>query len=491
MSIGDDVRLLTHGEPHRHTTYNRPVEDLIAAIDENLVGVEKFATKNRSDLITDQLIEGKVTKEVGKGLSTNDYTNLDKAKLDGLVSSHWRGVFDDVDDLDTIDTPVAGDYADIDLGTGLGIHRYIYDSGDSIWVIGSGGGGGGDVDISPESVKQLYESNANTNVFTDGDKTKLSGMATGATKNASDADLRNRATHTGTQNVSSITGLGSAATMNLLNIGTTAASARAAIGIPNVVDGATKNATDAQLRNRATHTGTQPVATITGLGTSATKNVGTSDGDVLGVGAGGWLGSASTDSYMSGYPTSLSNNITQVYRRETTDGVIPAYATGFHFAAADTWGRLRVEYSEPNAWIQGGTTDGSVGWTAKLYHSENQLDIGKTPQSARAALGLDGGGAELTYSPWTSATTLSDDYDCTRIETNVTSIVVPSGLTRDIVFLEYRKSDGGREDLYFSSNVDVGSTDTTVREGEVTIFTLLRIGTTGYKLIRMGSGYVG
>jgi hypothetical protein len=38
----------------------------------------------------------------------------------------------------------------------------------------------------------------------------------------------------------------------------------------NVADGATANASDADLRDRATHTGTQDVATITGLGTAAT-----------------------------------------------------------------------------------------------------------------------------------------------------------------------------------------------------------------------------
>jgi len=39
-----------------------------------------------------------------------------------------------------------------------------------------------------------------------------------------------------------------------------------------VADGATANATDAQLRDRSTHTGTQAVSTITGLGTIATQN---------------------------------------------------------------------------------------------------------------------------------------------------------------------------------------------------------------------------
>lgn len=44
--------------------------------------------------------------------------------------------------------------------------------------------------------------------------TKLNGIAVGATKNATDAQLRDRSTHTGTQPLSSITGAGTAAAMD-------------------------------------------------------------------------------------------------------------------------------------------------------------------------------------------------------------------------------------------------------------------------------------
>lgn len=46
------------------------------------------------------------------------------------------------------------------------------------------------------------------------DKTKLDGIAVGATQNSTDAELRDRATHTGTQSVGTISGLGTAATLN-------------------------------------------------------------------------------------------------------------------------------------------------------------------------------------------------------------------------------------------------------------------------------------
>lgn len=56
-------------------------------------------------------------------------------------------------------------------------------------------------------IKAAYEGESNTNAFTDAEKSKLAGIAENATANATDAELRNRATHTGTQDMSTITGL--------------------------------------------------------------------------------------------------------------------------------------------------------------------------------------------------------------------------------------------------------------------------------------------
>jgi hypothetical protein len=46
-----------------------------------------------------------------------------------------------------------------------------------------------------------------TEDYTPAEKTKLAGIATGATANSSDAQLRDRTTHTGTQDISTVTGL--------------------------------------------------------------------------------------------------------------------------------------------------------------------------------------------------------------------------------------------------------------------------------------------
>lgn len=87
---------------------------------------------------------------------------------------------------------------------------------------GGGGGGGGGVTnltrtLAPTSVTILSDTGTdavipaadgtNAGVFPAALHTKLAGIATGATANATDAQLRDRGTHTGTQATSTITGL--------------------------------------------------------------------------------------------------------------------------------------------------------------------------------------------------------------------------------------------------------------------------------------------
>lgn len=136
-------------------------------------------------------------------------------------------------------------------------------------------------------------------------KTKLDGIATGATANSADATLLARANHTGTQAAGTITGLAAVATSgSAADLGAgilpaarfddTAHGARAggtthaavvAAGasgfmtgadktkLDGVATGATANAADASLRDRATHTGAQATSTITGLDTALADRV--------------------------------------------------------------------------------------------------------------------------------------------------------------------------------------------------------------------------
>lgn len=138
--------------------------------------------------------------------SDENYTTLEKQKLAALEPSHYRGLYVNEATLATITSPVIGDYADVDNITG--VMRWVYDG--SAWIEQEGS-----TDITASQVKQMYEVNADTNAFTDAEKAKLGAIATGATKNASDSQLRDRSTHTGSQAHTTISGLGTAATKNV------------------------------------------------------------------------------------------------------------------------------------------------------------------------------------------------------------------------------------------------------------------------------------
>jgi hypothetical protein len=91
--------------------------------------------------------------------------------------------------------------------------------------------------------------------YTNAEKLKLDGVASGATANATNAQLRDRATHTGTQSADTVTD-------SATRIAMTPAERTKLSG---VASGATANSTDAQLRDRATHTGTQAQSTVVNL----------------------------------------------------------------------------------------------------------------------------------------------------------------------------------------------------------------------------------
>lgn len=217
-----------------------------------------------SDIILE--LSNKVDKEEGKGLSTNDFTNPLLEKLEGLEGTHWRGTFPSLEALNTgVVNPVPGDYADVD-SPGGDVVRYIWDSTDSAWVEQSGVV----APITASQVKQLYESNPNTNAYTDGDVSKLAGISAGATANQTDTFLLSRANHTGTQSISTVTGLQGALDSKVdvqQGYGLSQEDFTTAFRnkLEGVATGATANATDAQLRDRSTHTGMQPISSVTGL----------------------------------------------------------------------------------------------------------------------------------------------------------------------------------------------------------------------------------
>jgi hypothetical protein len=63
---------------------------------------------------------------------------------------------------------------------------------------------GATADQTDAEIKTAYENNTNTNAFTDAEKSKLTAIASGATVNSPDSILLSRAYHTGTQTASTI-----------------------------------------------------------------------------------------------------------------------------------------------------------------------------------------------------------------------------------------------------------------------------------------------
>lgn len=144
------------------------------------LGVVRDILNGNADEI-DQLklsVDGKVTAVPGKGLSTNDYTNDDKAKLQALGTG-------------TGQVDLSGYQAKED---GKGLVPL-----DDISKLSS---------LQPENfvlkdgTKVLSERN-----YTVDKDNKLGGIAFSATKNSSDASLRDRSTHTGVQVISTVTNL--------------------------------------------------------------------------------------------------------------------------------------------------------------------------------------------------------------------------------------------------------------------------------------------
>lgn len=141
-------------------------------------------------------LDDKVDKIAGMGLSQENYTTAEKNKLASLESSKFKGEFVSLIALESaITSPEVGSYAYVDQGIGEDVVKYIWDSSDERWVLQQGES----AVLTPSDVKSLYEANADTNAFTDAEKSKLSGIATGATANTGTVTSVNVSVPTGLQ----------------------------------------------------------------------------------------------------------------------------------------------------------------------------------------------------------------------------------------------------------------------------------------------------
>ena len=106
-------------------------------------------------------------------LNTNAFTDAEKAKLNGLSSSRFLGVYPTLTGLQSAHpAPPEGSFAYVDAGPGADIMSYIWDANTVKYVPQASG----NTQETPETIKEKYEANDNTNAFTDADKAKLDGL---------------------------------------------------------------------------------------------------------------------------------------------------------------------------------------------------------------------------------------------------------------------------------------------------------------------------
>ncbi|MGE8446705.1 MAG: hypothetical protein ACN6O1_10865 [Comamonas sp.] len=178
-----------------------------------------------------------------------------------------------------------------------------------------------------------------TQDYSTDDRNKLAGIAAGATANASDAQLRDRTTHTGTQSIATVTGLQAALDSKVEKVAgkglsTNDYSTAEATKLGAIAEQATKNATDAQLRDRSTHTGTQAIATIENLQPTLDAKVGTEAGK--GLSSNDFTAAEKAKlAGISGGATANSSDA-QLLNRANHTGVTPLAGGGTGIAATTT-----------------------------------------------------------------------------------------------------------------------------------------------------------
>jgi len=143
-----------------------------------LLGIEAGAQVNPDAAAVKTLYESNA--------NTNPYTDAEAAKLAGLESSKFLGQYTTLLALQTAhpDPGGGGFYGDVNPGIGQNVQRYIWDVDDAEYIIGGFGG------MTSAEIKVSYESNANTNAYTDADVSKLLGIEAGAEVNPTAATIK-------------------------------------------------------------------------------------------------------------------------------------------------------------------------------------------------------------------------------------------------------------------------------------------------------------
>ena len=113
----------------------------------------------------------KVSTDLTAYVDTKVLTIEERDKLAGLESSKYLGTYLTAEAIPT-EGATSGNYADVDAGPEATVERWIYDADSEVFVKSFSNIAG----ETSASVKAKYESNPNTNAFTDNHKTTLEAL---------------------------------------------------------------------------------------------------------------------------------------------------------------------------------------------------------------------------------------------------------------------------------------------------------------------------
>lgn len=151
-------------------------EDYTTTEKNKLAGIEDNAQVNQTD--------AEIKFQYENNENTNVFTDAEKSKLAGLDSSLFLGTYINLTALESAHpSPTAGSYAYVDEGIGQDVKSYIWDNNDNKYVLQLGES----TTETPASIKTKYESNPDTNVYTDSEKIKLSNVEANAEVNLIDS----------------------------------------------------------------------------------------------------------------------------------------------------------------------------------------------------------------------------------------------------------------------------------------------------------------
>ena len=112
-----------------------------------------------------------ISTDLTEYIDASVMSTAERQKLASLESSKFLGTFLTSGEI-PLDKAVPGSYADVDAGPGETVSRWIYDADNGAFVKATGEVAG----ETSVSVKEKYESNLDTNAFTDNHKTTLEAL---------------------------------------------------------------------------------------------------------------------------------------------------------------------------------------------------------------------------------------------------------------------------------------------------------------------------